>query len=95
MSWSVAQAKQQISRLVKEAKLEPQWISNRGRMVAAVLGAEEAREYLAWRQGQGRKSLAERFRDLRSLCEHEGYTLEIPARTDRQNPFAHVDDGSL
>lgn len=95
MSWSVAQAKQQISRLVKEAKLEPQWISNRGRMVAAVLGAEEAQEYLAWRQGQGKKSLADRFRDLRSLCEHEGYTLEIPPRSDRHNPFAHDDDGSL
>ena len=95
MSWSVAQAKQQISRLVKEAKVEPQWISNRGRMVAAVLGADEAQEYLAWRQGQGKKSLAERFRDLRSLCDHEGYSLDIPARTDRQNPFAHGDDGSL
>ncbi len=95
MSWSVAQAKQQISRLVKEAKLEPQWISNRGHMVAAVLGAEEAREYLAWRQTHGRKSLAERFRDLRSLCEHESYTLEIPPRTNRENPFAHDDDSSL
>ena len=95
MRWSVAEAKQQISRLVKEAKIEPQWISNRGRLVAAVLGADEAREFFTWRQERGRKSLAERFRDLRSLCEREDYALEIPLRVDRQNPFAHDDDDSV
>ena len=95
MRWSVAEAKQQISRLVKEARVEPQWISNRGRLVAAVLAADEAQEFLAWRKERQSKSLADRFRDLRVLCEREDYTLEIPQRSDRRNPFAHDDDSPL
>ena len=38
--WSIATAKQDLSRVLKAAQLEPQVIANRGRPVAAVIAYE-------------------------------------------------------
>ena len=43
MSWSIAQAKQRFSELLRQAAEAPQLIFNRERMVAAVIDAR-----LAW-----------------------------------------------
>lgn len=34
-----------------------------------------------------RQTLGEAFEELRRICEEEDYTLEIPTREERPNPF--------
>lgn len=87
MNWKIAEAKQQFSELVKAAKDEPQWIYNRGKLVAGVVPAEALKEFLGWRHQKEERTLAEAFAELRHLCEEEDYTLEIPLRQERPNPF--------
>jgi hypothetical protein len=87
MDWGVAAAKQQLSRVIKAAEDEPQLIRTRGTLVAAVLGASEAEEYLAWRSEHRRRSLGELFRDVREIEEEESFALTFPERIDRPNPL--------
>jgi prevent-host-death family protein len=88
VNWKVAEAKQRFSEVVRAAEEEPQMIYNRGRLVAAVVPAEELQEFLAWREGREHSSLGDAFAALRKICAEEGYTFEIPSRKDRPNPFA-------
>lgn len=39
-------------------------------------------------QQQPQTSLASAFTELRQICQEENYSLEIPVRVDRANPFA-------
>jgi hypothetical protein len=91
VNWKVADAKQKLSEVIRAANEEPQWLYNRDRLVAAVVEPETLQEFLTWREGQRRPSLGEVFSELRRLCAEEDYTLEIPARLDRPNPFADDD----
>jgi hypothetical protein len=43
--------------------------------------------FLDWQQSQSPVSLSTALTSLRQICEEENYTLEIPARNDRANPF--------
>ncbi len=90
MDWRIAQAKQRFSELINAATKEPQLIYNRERLVAAVIEAEMFQEFLAWRDRREKTSLADAFRDLHQLMAEEDYTLEVPSRQDRPNPFADV-----
>ena len=90
MDWRIAQAKQRFSEMINAAMKEPQMIYNRERLVAAVIEAEMFQEFLAWRDRQEKTSLADAFRELHQLMAEEDYTLEIPSRKDRPNPFADV-----
>jgi hypothetical protein len=47
-------------------------------------------EFLTWRDRQEKTSLADAFRELHQLMAEEDYTLEVPSRQDRPNPFADV-----
>jgi antitoxin (DNA-binding transcriptional repressor) of toxin-antitoxin stability system len=87
MRWKIAKAKQDFSELVKAAEAEPQWIYNRDRLVAAVVPGETLKEFLAWRQRNEQRTLADAFAELRSLCGEEEYTLDLPPRQERPNPF--------
>lgn len=87
MNWNIAEAKQKFSELVRAAEDEPQWIYNRDKLVAAVVPAEELQEFLAWRSEKGLPSLGDAFAELRRICADEGYTLDIPPRQARPNPF--------
>lgn len=87
MDWKIAEAKQNFSELVKAAEREPQWIYNRDKLVAAMVPAEALKEFLGWRSRKEERTLAEAFEELRRICEEEDYTLEIPPRQDRPNPF--------
>jgi antitoxin (DNA-binding transcriptional repressor) of toxin-antitoxin stability system len=87
MDWKIAEAKQRFSELVKAAESEPQRIYNRDKLVAAMVPAESLEEYLDWRRRKEQRTLAEAFEELRRICEEEDYTLEIPPRQDRPNPF--------
>ncbi len=90
MDWRIAQAKQRFSEMINAATKEPQLIYNRERLVAAVIEAEMFQEFLAWRDRQEKTSLADAFRELHQLMAEEDYTLEIPSRKDRPNPFADI-----
>lgn len=41
----------------------------------------------SWQQ-QTQHPLSQVFAELRQICEEENYTLEVPARSDRPNPFS-------
>ena len=90
MDWKIAEAKQRFSEVVRAAEDEPQKIYNRNELVAAVVGAGEIKEFLAWRERQRKGSLADSIRELSRICEEEGYTLEVPSRELQgwPNPFA-------
>jgi prevent-host-death family protein len=87
MDWKIAEAKQKFSELVKAAEDEPQWIYNRDKLVAAVVPAENLREFLDWRRQKQERTLGDAFEELRRICNEEDYALEIPPRQERPNPF--------
>ena len=94
MNWNVAQAKQRLSEVIREAAHEPQVIYNRNQPVAAVIAAEELAEYQAWKAANDtppRKTLAEEFAELRLILQEEGRDgLDIPPRTTRPNAFVQM-----
>lgn len=87
MEWKIAEAKQKFSELVKAAEDEPQWIYNRDKLVAAMVPAETLREFLDWRHQRQERTVGEAVEELRRICKEEDYTLEIPPRQERPNPF--------
>jgi prevent-host-death family protein len=87
MGWKIAEAKQKFSDLVRAAEKEPQWIYNRDKLVAALVPAATLKEFLDWRRRKQEQTLGEAFAELRRLCEEEDYTLNLPPRQERPNPF--------
>ncbi|MEQ8959918.1 MAG: prevent-host-death protein [Coleofasciculus sp. C2-GNP5-27] len=87
MNWKIEQAQQKLPELISAAVVEPQLIYNQDKLVAAVVEAQTFKEFLAWQQQHRQPSLADAFAQLRQLCAAENYTLEVPPRTDRLNPF--------
>lgn len=55
-----------------------------------MIRADLFQEFLAWKAQQHQPSLADAFAELRQFCADENYTFEIPARSDRPNPFAEM-----
>ena len=93
MNWKIGDAKQRFTEVVRAAEDEPQWIYRRERLVAGVVDAETLKEYLAWRERQARRTLAEAFAELRALYAEEPGGIIEPERRDRGNAFAEVLDG--
>lgn len=87
MHWRIAEAKQRFSELIHAVTKEPQLIYNRNQLVAVVVQAEMFEEFLSWQRQREQKSLATAFSELRQIAEEEDYTLEVPYRQDRPNPF--------
>lgn len=87
MRWNIAEAKQKFSDVVRQSAEEPQLIYNRERPVAAIVDAETFLAFQAWREREGHRSLAQAFAEFRQLCMEEDAELQIPARSDRPNPF--------
>jgi hypothetical protein len=52
-------------------------------------------EFLEGRQRKKGPTLVEAFEELRRICEEEGYTLEMPSRQERPNPFPDALDEIL
>jgi hypothetical protein len=90
MNWKIEEAQQKFSELMSAAVSEPQLIYNHDKLVAAVVEAELFQDFLAWQQQQSKPSLADAFSQFRQLCAEENYTLEIPLREDRLNPFSEA-----
>ena len=91
MRWSVSEAKQQFSTVVKSAATEPQLIFNRDRLVAAVVDGETLEEFEEWRRHR-RASLGERMAELRRIAEEEEYVLTLGERRNRANAFVETLD---
>ncbi len=85
VAWKVAEAKQRLSELLRDAAREPQEIYNRERLVGVVVGAEEFAEYRSWR-ARSRRSLAEACEEARRICADEG-PLPVPGRRNRRSVF--------
>lgn len=85
--WSVAEAKQRLSALLRTAAKEPQTILSRSRPVAVVVDAETFEQFKAWQAARRAPTLAEAFDELRSLAASEDYVLPRPKRRDRRNAF--------
>lgn len=93
MPWNIAQAKQHFSEMVKKAAEEPQLISNRYQVVAAVIEAAEFARFEEWKKAQKKPNiLAEDLAESRQLLREEGFEdgLEIPPRADRPNAFVQM-----
>ncbi len=92
MPWNIAQAKQRFSEVIRQTAEEPQRIYNRGRLVAAVIDAEDFEAFQAWRQRQKVKTVGEAFAELRALAAGDENPLPVPERRDRPNAFLEVLD---
>ena len=89
MTWSIANAKQQFSEVVRLTAQEPQAIYNRDKPVAVVISAADFESFKRWRAERERPSLVEQFDRIRAALIAEGYEdgIEIPPRRDRPSPF--------
>ena len=87
MVWTIEEAQQKLNELIDAASLEPQMIYNQEQPIAAIVEAQLFQEFLNWRNLQTKSSIADAFAQLREICSEENYTLEIPERQDRSNPF--------
>jgi prevent-host-death family protein len=88
VDWTIADAKQHVSDVLRRATREPQLIVRRERPVAAVIGPGELDEFLAWRASRTARPLVEALAEAARICEEEHYVLDVPERADRPNPFA-------
>ena len=82
--WNIAAAKQDLSRVLKAAQLEPQVIANRGRPVAAVI-AYESLEPLLRKKSVVAPSLASLLDPLRAALLSEQVQFVVPQRSTRRN----------
>jgi PHD/YefM family antitoxin component YafN of YafNO toxin-antitoxin module len=92
MHWKVAEAKQKLSDIVRQAAREPQLIYNRDRLVAAIVDAQTFAAFQAWCEQNERRSLADAFAELRQIADEEHYSLDLPPRLDRAKAFVDVGD---
>lgn len=92
MKWTVAQARQHFSELLRLSATEPQPIFNRNRAIAALVDMDTFERFQQWRARENARSLGDAFDDLREICKEENYTLRTGARKDRPNDFAEACD---
>jgi len=96
MAWSIAQAKQRLSEVIRLAAREPQPLYNRGRLVGALIDAESYRAFERWRTESAHVTVAEQFEALRAelAARGEAATMDAlppaPARADRPNAFVQM-----
>lgn len=94
MVWKVAEAKQNLSKLLRAAADEPQKIYRRNDLVAAVVDSTTFAEFESWQRDQERKKTpSEVFAELRRLCTEEDFEFPDVSRADRDNPFADENVG--
>jgi hypothetical protein len=91
MSWKVGSAKQRFSELLRKAAEAPQAIHNRERLVAIVLGPDDSKLFLEWRE-QRRAPLGAALREARRIAADEHTELTVPERVDRPNALLRVAD---
>jgi len=90
MKWSVAQAKQRLSELLRTSAKEPQTILSRSRAVAVVVNVESFEQFQAWQSARRARTVAEAFDELRTLAASADYAVKVPRRRNRRNAFSRV-----
>ena len=85
--WTIADARRRFSDVLNGVVREPQAIYRRNQRIAAVVDATELDAFEEWRRRERERTLADEFRELRTLTEEDA-PLEAPARRDRPNAFA-------
>ncbi len=91
MNWSVAQAKQQFSEMLRAAAREPQAIYNRTTPVAMVLGTEDFEAFQQWKQRNSVSPCIESIARLRtelSVAGFDGIEIEPRPIESRTSDFA-------
>lgn len=83
--WNIAAAKAGLSRLVREARLRPQVIENRGRPVAVVISADEYQRVTEIEQATGRWQAVLAL--SAAIRADGGAALRIPRRRPRRSPL--------
>jgi len=86
--WTVGEAKQKFSEVIRLSEREPQLIYRRDTLVAAIVSVEREEDVAGARP----PSLAERFEEARTLFRSESYRLAVPSRRSRKNAFLEVQD---
>jgi len=82
-AWKVGEAKQQFSKVLRLAADTPQQVWNRDALVAVVIGAREAQEFLSWKQQKRTPSLSQALEEVRFLANEDNYKMIAPKRSDR------------
>ncbi|MDD5296076.1 MAG: hypothetical protein PHU46_04110 [Rhodocyclaceae bacterium] len=90
MSWNIAQAKQQLSEVLRLSAEEPQMIYNRDRCVASVIDAATFKAFEEWRKEASKKTLGEEFAELRQIASEESYELPTRPRPEVGRPNAFI-----
>jgi len=85
--WSVGEAKQQFSEVLRRSETQPQLIYRRNRLIAAVVRVDESSEIPGSSQ-----TIADRFAEARELFESEQYRLPQVRRRSRRNTFVRTLD---
>jgi len=83
--WSVAAAKAEMSKLVREAQRRPQIIERRGKPVAVVVAATDYEKTVKLEQARHEWSAFLALSE--ELREDGGATLRVPPRAPRRSPF--------
>lgn len=87
MNWSVADAKQQLSEVLRRAASRPQTITKRSRDIAVVVDVEEFRAFQQWKSSGKRKTVAEALAELSLASGSHGPALKAPRRRNRRAQF--------
>jgi len=91
VSWKIGSAKQRFSELLRKAVEAPQPIHNRDRLVATVLGPDDSKLFLEWREHR-RAPMGAALREARRIAAEEHFELTVPERADRPNALLRVAD---
>ena len=87
MNWSVADAKQQLSELIRQTHTEPQLVYRRKELVAVVVDPATF-DRLQEREEHSQTTLDVAAAEVRRVLAEEGYELTVPERSDRPHAFA-------
>ena len=86
MNWSVADAKQQLSKLLRQAQSAPQRVYRRSELVAVVVDPATF-DRLQDQVEPATVTLEHAAARVREVLAEEGYELEVPVRRDRDPGF--------
>ncbi|MEJ8846828.1 type II toxin-antitoxin system prevent-host-death family antitoxin [Variovorax rhizosphaerae] len=95
MDWSIAQAKQQFSEVVRLTAEEPQAIYNRSTPVAMMIAADEFEQFRQWKERQAGNPLVDSLAHLRAglvAAGFDGIELEPRPTEGRPNAFEQMLD---
>ncbi len=87
MNWSVAEAKQQLSEVLRRAASRPQTITKRARDIAVVVGIPEFRAFQKWKTAGEKKTVAEALAELSLASGRAAPALKAPRRRNRPRQF--------